>query len=186
MAGADRRRTLARRAHLMKALYRSGRQADALAVYQETRALLVGQLGIEPSPLLQRLERDILRQTPELEQAGVPTPIIPAQSTRPVRKTVTVAVAELVPTEPVSDPEARARVLEPALATTTSESSIRVSRMSRYAQDSSPRMRIDVADIIFLSGDPQGVQVVAPLLTDQDKQVALAAERATMRLKTDR
>ena len=62
----------------------------------------------------------------------------------------------------------------------------RVSRMSRYAQDPSPRMRMDVADIIFLSGDPQAVQVVAPLLTDQDKQVAMAAERATMRLKTDR
>ena len=62
----------------------------------------------------------------------------------------------------------------------------RVSRMSRYAQDPSPRMRMDVADIIFRAGDPQGVQVVAPLRTDQDKQVAMAAERATMRLKTDR
>ena len=62
----------------------------------------------------------------------------------------------------------------------------RVSQLSRYVQDPSPRMRTDVADIVFLSGDPQGVRVVAPLLTDQDKQVAMAAERATMRLKTDR
>jgi HEAT repeat protein len=61
----------------------------------------------------------------------------------------------------------------------------RVSRMARYAQDPSPRMRIDVADIVGLAGDPQGVAVVAPLLTDMDKQVAVAAERATMRLKDD-
>ena len=62
----------------------------------------------------------------------------------------------------------------------------RVSQLSRYTQDPSPRMRADVADIIFLAGDAQGVPIVAPLLKDQDKQVAMAAERATMRLKTDR
>ena len=47
-------------------------------------------------------------------------------------------------------------------------------------------MRIDVADIVGLSDDPQGVAVVAPLRTDSDKQVALAAERATLRLTPDR
>ncbi len=62
----------------------------------------------------------------------------------------------------------------------------RVSRMSRYAQDPTPRMRIDVADIVGMAGDPQGLAVIAPLLTDKDKQVALAAERATLRLKSDR
>ena len=62
----------------------------------------------------------------------------------------------------------------------------RVMRLSRYAQDPSPRMRIDIADIAGMTGDPQGVTVVAPLLTDKDKEVALAAERATLRLKSDR
>jgi HEAT repeat protein len=62
----------------------------------------------------------------------------------------------------------------------------RVSRMARYAQDPVGRMRIDVADIAGLADDPQGVAVVAPLLTDMDKQVALAAERATRRLTSDR
>ena len=62
----------------------------------------------------------------------------------------------------------------------------RVSRMSRYAQDPNPKLRIDVADIAGMSGDPQGVDVVAPLLTDKDKQVALAAARATLRLNSDR
>jgi DNA-binding SARP family transcriptional activator len=50
------------RAQLMLALYRSGRQADALLVYREGRAELVGQLGIEPGAELQELERAILRQ----------------------------------------------------------------------------------------------------------------------------
>ena len=52
---------------LMLALYRSGRQADALAVYQKARRALADELGIEPSQPLQQLEQAILRQDPALE-----------------------------------------------------------------------------------------------------------------------
>jgi DNA-binding SARP family transcriptional activator len=50
------------RAHLMLALYRSGRQAEALGVYQDARRTLVDELGIEPGRDLQQLHGEILRQ----------------------------------------------------------------------------------------------------------------------------
>ena len=55
------------RGQLMLALYRSGRQADALEVYREGRTLLSDQLGLEPGTDLQRLERAILEQDPALD-----------------------------------------------------------------------------------------------------------------------
>ena len=55
------------RAKLMLALYRSGRQADALGAYGEIREMLADQLGIDPNPALQALELAILNQSPELE-----------------------------------------------------------------------------------------------------------------------
>jgi DNA-binding SARP family transcriptional activator len=48
-------------AHLMRALYQTGRQAEALAVFRDLRGLLSDQLGVEPSPLLQRLHQAMLR-----------------------------------------------------------------------------------------------------------------------------
>jgi DNA-binding SARP family transcriptional activator len=55
------------RGQLMLALYRSGRQADALDLYRRTRETLVEQLGIEPGPALQELEQAILRQDRDLQ-----------------------------------------------------------------------------------------------------------------------
>jgi len=55
------------RSQLMLALYRSGRQAEALATYQEMRRALSEELGLEPSPDVRQLEQAILRQEPELD-----------------------------------------------------------------------------------------------------------------------
>jgi DNA-binding SARP family transcriptional activator len=52
---------------LMLALYRSGRQADALELFRRTRELFTKELGIEPGAALRELEGAILRQEPELE-----------------------------------------------------------------------------------------------------------------------
>jgi DNA-binding SARP family transcriptional activator len=55
------------RAQLMLALYRSGRQVEALELYAQTHRMLRDELGLEPSPRLQELEREILRHDPKLE-----------------------------------------------------------------------------------------------------------------------
>jgi WD40 repeat protein/DNA-binding SARP family transcriptional activator/tRNA A-37 threonylcarbamoyl transferase component Bud32 len=57
-------------ASLMTALYRAGRQADALAVYHRARAILVEELGLEPSADLRRLQQQILQQDPSLSASG--------------------------------------------------------------------------------------------------------------------
>jgi DNA-binding SARP family transcriptional activator len=66
------------RGQLMLALYRSGRQAEALEAYQEARRTLVEELGLEPSPALQELERAILRQDPKLDLAQIERSILVA------------------------------------------------------------------------------------------------------------
>ncbi len=55
------------RAQLMLALYRSGRQAEALRAFADTRAVLVAELGIEPGTQLRSLEAAMLRQDPALD-----------------------------------------------------------------------------------------------------------------------
>ncbi|WP_059006966.1 AfsR/SARP family transcriptional regulator [Streptomyces specialis] len=67
---------------LMLALYRSGRQAEALAVYNDARRLLIDDLGVEPRPELADLQQRILNADPALNHIGVPS-VAPAPTVRP-------------------------------------------------------------------------------------------------------
>jgi DNA-binding SARP family transcriptional activator len=62
------------RSQHMLALYRSGRQAEALGSFQQARTILVDELGIDPGPVLRQLELAILRQDSSLDLAGTATP----------------------------------------------------------------------------------------------------------------
>lgn len=96
-----------RRAQHMLALYRSGRQADALSAYQEARLAFVEELGIEPGPDLRELERRILEQDERLLVAEpASSPAAPGS-----RRTVTVVVADLRD-QTADDPEAGRAELE--------------------------------------------------------------------------
>jgi len=99
---------------LMLALYRGGRQADALEAYRRSRERLVEELGIDPSHELQRLEQAILRQDKELDLPEAPRKRVPA-SEPDRRKTVTILFADLVDSTELGarlDPEVLRRVLD--------------------------------------------------------------------------
>ena len=114
------------RGQLILALYRSGRQAEALDAFQDARRTLVDELGIEPSPALARLERAILVQDPSLDAPPAPAhvdvpsgevpPPAPAafSESRETRKVVTavfVDIAESTALGEELDPERLRRLM---------------------------------------------------------------------------
>jgi DNA-binding SARP family transcriptional activator len=87
-----------RRAQLMLALYRCGRQADALEVFREGRRLFDSELGLEPGAELKRLERAILEQDPSLDPPSTaPRPATtPAEHRRLGRAAIAIAIGLVV------------------------------------------------------------------------------------------
>jgi DNA-binding SARP family transcriptional activator/tetratricopeptide (TPR) repeat protein len=102
------------RGQQMLALYRDGRQAEALEAYQETRRTLVDELGIEPGTALRELEQAILRQDPALDPPGRP-PRREAAAPEERRKVVTILFADLACPD-TFDPELLRKTSMDALA----------------------------------------------------------------------
>lgn len=75
---------------LMLALYRSGRQAEALAVYADTRRLLADELGVDPRPGLKELQQRILQADPALTEPSAAAPQPAAAVVRPAQLPATV------------------------------------------------------------------------------------------------
>lgn len=125
---------------LMTALYRSGRQAEALAAYAAARDLLVAELGIEPGAALQSLEAAILRQDASLE-APAREVSAPPRSEEPgwlprERRRVTIAVVDVAPAaDTAADPEELAEVGAWAARTATAVLTSHGARVERSLGD---------------------------------------------------
>ncbi|MEU0991409.1 BTAD domain-containing putative transcriptional regulator [Streptomyces sp. NPDC005953] len=101
-------------AHLMVALYRTGRGSDALRVYGRLRRSLVEELGVEPGPTLARLHERVLRRDPSLDWRA-PVPPIPVDARPPAMRSDPGAASSTpgptaptlpVPTLPIPTPPA--------------------------------------------------------------------------------
>ena len=97
------------RGQLMLALYRSGRQTEALETYREFRSVLAEEQGLEPSSALRKLEAEILRQDPVLAPGAVTSGTL--QARRPVT-VLCVALRVVADSGAALDPEAHGAVHE--------------------------------------------------------------------------
>jgi DNA-binding SARP family transcriptional activator len=156
------------RAQLMLALYRSGRQAEALDVYQAGRRALVEELGIDPSRALQDLERAVLHQDPALE--------LEARIAAPNRSILVAPEGEagLEPLLVLAAPLARRPVRDLILACIVSgEEFVQASEALAHRRDELLSQGLTARVAAFTSAEP-GRDVVR-LASEQDVDLVLLA-----------
>jgi DNA-binding SARP family transcriptional activator len=149
-------------AQLMLALYRDGRQVDALAAYRETRRRLVDEVGIEPAPRLQALERRILAQDPGLD--------LDDQRPRRARTVLVVPTCEasLAPLVAIAEPLAQRREDELLVAVLVGDGEA-LAQATRHARSIGERAGVTLRIATFVSDD-RGADAVR-LAAEQDVAV---------------
>ncbi len=116
----------------MLALYRCGRQGDALAAYRRARRALVEELGLEPGPRLQEIERAILEHDPALGAPAVAPDPPPAPPGAEERRLLSVLFADV---EVDEDPEVGRTAQEDATAEIAAAVDAAGGRVERAASD---------------------------------------------------
>jgi hypothetical protein len=158
---------------LMLALYRCGRQAEALDFYRATRSRLVDQLGLEPGAALQELERAILRHDGALDLPVAPV-VQPVE--RPLAHTIVVASLDLAAAEQllaVAEPLARGGERELVLTTTVTDPTELPGALARLREDRDRLVQdgIEARAAAFTSLTP-GADL-ARVARDQDAELVL-------------
>jgi DNA-binding SARP family transcriptional activator len=185
------------RALQMRALYRSGRQAEALAAYRDARATLVDELGIEPGRELQELERAILAQDPALSARDGSAPAEAAPpALAPADATILVAAldpAALPALAALAEPLARAPRRELVLAATVASADAlgplarRVAELRAETAARGARVRAAAftsrapgADLVRLADEQEArlVIVEAPAAVLEDPQLVTVLDTA--------
>jgi DNA-binding SARP family transcriptional activator len=158
----------------MLALYRAGRQAEALEAYRDAREMLVEELGIEPSEELRELERAILRHDPSLAPHAEGAAVVPdtPASTRTVliAALVTSSLPKLIA---LGGPLARRPDRELVVASTVSTSEELLGVTKRLREASAPLIEQGVvARIAAFTSVAPGTDL-ARLATEQDADLLL-------------
>ena len=165
--------------HLL-ALYRSGRQVDALQAYQRVRDRLVDELGVEPGPALEALHRRILHHDPSLSSGAASStrdrshpssPALPAVRGYEVREQVGVGSHGAVyrAYEPSSGREVAVKILANQLSSDPSVVAQLEARWSRITRLDHPHL----LPILDRWRDPEGGYVVTPWIAHGSLEQAL-------------